>query len=190
MPDTKRALENVHPGDVDPDLIETLLITRSEADAVLAYTMLRQVLPSRIVVMLANLREVIAELPDPPFRTGTGLDALEAAGGYEATGRSYRHMFESEHGVFGVEFVGAGTLCEGIVVHSGGSRIVLRGEESSTIDPSMLDVFFDHTILLDALLEALQILGYELEPPIYVTPDDFVTEHGVAAARKAIGDLF
>ncbi len=188
MPDTKRAIEQI-PDDLDFELVETLLTSRSDAEAVLAYEVLRGLLPELAVVMLANLREVIALLPDGPFLTGNGLDTLEAAD-YEATGRSYRRLFESDHGVFGLEFVGEGTLCEAIVVHTATSRFALHGDVDSAIDHEMLLVFVSHRVLLDAILEGLQYLGHVLEPPIYVTVDDFPAEHGTAAAVRALDDLF
>lgn len=189
MPDTQRALEQI-PDDLDFELIETLLTSRSDAEAVIAYGLLRENLPERALLMLANLREVIALLPEAPFISGTGLDALERAADYEFTGRSYRRLFESDHGLFGLEFVGEGTLCESIVVHTATSRYALRGDVHVTIDHQMLLVVVNHHVLLDAILEGLQTLGYVLEPPIYVTVDDFPNEHGTSAAVQALGDLF
>ncbi len=188
MPDTRRAIEQI-PEDLDFELVETLLTSRSDAEAVLAYGVLRSLLPERALVMLANLREVIALLPEEPFLTGNALEVLEAAG-YEATGRSYRRLFESDHGVFGLEFVGEGTLCEAIVVHTTACRFALHGDVDSMIDHDMLLVFVSHRVLLDAILEGLQYLGHVLEPPIYVSVDDFPAEHGAAAAARALDDLF
>lgn len=189
MADTRRALEQI-PRDLDFDLVEALLTSRSDAEAVLAYGVLREALTDRALVMLANLREIIALLPDGPFRAGHGLDTLEEAGDYEPTGRSYRRLFESEHGIFGLEFVGEGTLCEAIVVHTAGSRFALHGSVDSAIDHEMMLVFVNHEILLDAILEGLQLLGHVLEPPIYVSVDDFPAEHGAAAAARALDELF
>lgn len=183
-------MQEIDIDSVDLDLVEELLLSRSDADAAMAYTALRPVLPSRSLVMLANLREVIATLPAAPFQAGTGLDALTTAGGYEHTGHSYRRVFESEHGVFGLEFVGGGTMCEGVVVHTAASRFSLHGDEATVLDTDILRVFVHHEILLDAVLEALQLLGYVFEPPIYVTPDDFINEHGAKAAGRAFQELF
>lgn len=190
MADTKRAMHEIDVDSVDLDLVETLLLSRSASDAVLAYSALRTVLPSRTLVMLANLREVIAALPETPFLAGTGLDMLVTAGGYEHTGRSYRRLFEDGDSVFGLEFLGGGTFCDGIVVHTSSSRFVLHGDPASVLDHEVLKVFVRHDTLLDRVLEALQLLGYVFEPPIYVTPDDFIAEHGAAAAGKAFNDLF
>lgn len=190
MPDTRRVMQQIDIDSVDLDLVETLLLSRSDSDAAIAYTMLRQVLPSRALVMLANLREIIAAMPDAPFLAGTGLDALSTAGGYECTGHSYRRVFESDAGVFGLEFMGGGTYCDGIVVHTATSRFALHGSQASVLDHEILKVLVHHETLLDSVLEALQILGYVLEPPIYVAPDDFVSEHGAAAAGQALSDLF
>lgn len=190
MADTHRALETLEATDADLDLVEALLTARSDAEAVLAYSLLRATFSDRTMLLLANLREIIAELPEPPFLTSTGLDALEHTSEYEATGHSYRRLFESEHGMFGLEFVGGGTLCEGIVVHTASSRLNLHGDERTAVDRAMLAVLVHHQVLLDALLEALQALGHPLEPTIYITAEDFVTEHKAAAAGQAFGELF
>lgn len=190
MADTQRALETLEATQADLELVETLLTARSDAEAALAYSLLKSSFSDRALIMLANVREVISELPDPPFVTGTGLDALEHAAEYEPTGHSYRRLFESDHGMFGIEFIGGGTLCEGIVIHTASSRLNLHGDERTVVDHTMLQVLVHHGVLLDALLEALQILGYPLDPEIYVSADDFMKEHGAAAAGHAFGELF
>jgi len=54
----------------------------------------------------------------------------------------------------------------------------------------MLALFITHGILLDALLEALALLGCPLQPAIYLTADDFLAEHGAATAVEALDELF
>ena len=58
------------------------------------------------------------------------------------------------------------------------------------LDPEMITLFVRHRILLDALLEALELLGLPLCPPIYVSVDDFLAEHGAAAVTEAFSELF
>jgi hypothetical protein len=172
----------------DLDLVETLLTSRSDADALVAYSALRLTLPARAIVMLANLREIILELPSPPFVTGTGLDALERAG-YEASGTSYRKLFESDHGMYGVEFLGEGTLCRGIAIATASARLYLHPGVENVLDAQLLAVVVNHNTVLDSLLEGLQLIGYPLEPKIYVSVDDFVREHA-SAAGAVFGELF
>jgi hypothetical protein len=54
----------------------------------------------------------------------------------------------------------------------------------------MIAIFVHHRIVLDALLEALALLGLPLSPMIYVSVDDFLCEHGAAAATQAFSELF
>lgn len=190
MAETHKAMHGLDDLSVDLELVETLLTSRSVADAVFAYTMLCQSLPDRGPIMLANLREIISLLPEASFATGTGMDALESACGYESTPRSYRRLYYDEHGTFGLEFVGGGTLCEGIVVHTESSRFSIHGDEQATLTHDMLKVLITHESLLDSILEALQTLGLALDPPIYVTADDFIEEHRASAAKEALGGLF
>ena len=175
--------------DADSELVSSLLVADSEAEATIAFTLLRGTIDDDELLMFANLREVLAELPSLPFRTGEALDILSRAGGYEDTERSYRRLFETSGGVFGVEFVGRAHGCEDIAVHTPDARRSLRTSDGA-IDQRMLALFVRHGILLDAVLEALGLLGWPMQPIIYLTADDFLADHGAAAARNAIDELF
>lgn len=190
MADTKRVIRTIEPSEKDLDLVELLLTSLSAGEAVMAYSLLRDTLPSSALIALANLREIIAEIPETPFNAGTGLDALVSAAGYEPTGHSYRKMFEGEHGVFGLEFFGEGTRCDGIAVHTETSRLYLHGDQRSRIDHLMLEIIVSYPELLDEILEGLQVLGIALEPRIYLTDSDFPAEHAASAAGQVMGDLF
>jgi hypothetical protein len=115
---------------------------------------------------------------------------LTRSGSYEDTGRSYRRRFESSHGVFGIEFVGRNRQCEGIFVHTPASRMQLGPSGDYRLDAEMITVFVYHRIVLDALLDALALLGLPLSPIIYVSADDFLAEHGAAAATEVFSELF
>ena len=190
MPDTRRVMQAIERSGADTELVTSLLTTRSDADAVVAFTLLRGTIGERELLMIANLRGLLQELPSGPFRTGTSLEMLERAAGYENTGRSYRHVFDSSQGVFGVEFLGSANDCGGILIHTLAGRRVFSGSETATIDEALVPLLVDHGTLLDAVLEALELLGSPLDPAIYVTDDDFLAEHGAAAARDTFGELF
>jgi hypothetical protein len=187
---TRRIMRTLGAANADFELVSSLLSATSDAEATVAFTLLRDTLTDRELIEVANLRELLNELPTEPFRTGESLDMLERAGGYEFTGRSYRRLFDSSQGVFGIEFLGKVRDCEGIVVHTPQGRRKLASAGATRIDESLLPLLVDHGILLDAILEALEILGSPLDPPIYVTADDFVAEHGANTMREAIGSLF
>lgn len=190
MADTRRAMRAITLSNADPDLVGALLSAESNTDAVIAFTLLRGTVPDADLVQLVNLREVLFALPEAPFRVGEDLSMLERGGGYESTARSFRRRFESSHGVFGLEFVGQGRQCEGIFVHTPAWRMQLAPSGSYILDSEMITLFVRHHIVLDALLEALELLGTSLSPVIYVTPGDFVAEHGAAAASGAFSELF
>jgi hypothetical protein len=173
----------------DAELVRSLLGADSEAEATIAFTLLRGTIEDSELLLLANLREVLAELPPMPFRTGEALDLLSRAGGYEDTGRSYRRLFVAGPGVFGIEFVGSGHWCSEIAVHTPDARRSLRADNGD-LDRNMLALFVGHGILLDAVLEALGLLGWPLQPTIYLTADDFLADHGAAMASRAIDELF
>jgi hypothetical protein len=174
----------------DPELLASLLSARSDAEATVAFSLLRYSLSERELIEMANLREVIRLLPTEPFRTGDSLEMLERVGSYEATGRSYRRAFDSTAGVFGVEFLGTGHACRGIVIHTPSGRLPVVSTDWVIIDRQVLALLIEHRIVLDAILEGLELLGCALVPPIYVTSHDFVAEHAATAAREAFTGLF
>jgi hypothetical protein len=190
MASTRRIMHVIEGSKADADLVADVLGARSEADSAMAFTLLREALPEDELLMLANLRAILAEMPDPPFRAGNELAILERAGGYEDTGRSCRKLFLSGDRVFGVEFVGRGSECEGIFVHTPSGRFAFGGDEVRVVDEVMVALLADNAIVLDAIIEALELLEWPLEPAIYLTADDFLAEHGAAAASSAIGVLF
>jgi hypothetical protein len=190
MADTRRAMRAITTSNADPELVAALLSSVSDADAVVSFSLLRHTIPDDELVMLANLRAVLFELPRAPFRAGEDLGLLARVDAYEDTGRSYRRLFESSHGVFGLEFMGRDKHCEGIFVHTPTCRLQLEPSGDCRLDPEMITLFVHHRILLDALLEALELLGLPLSPAIYVSVEDFLTEHGAAAASEAFSELF
>jgi len=183
-------MQTIGSAHADTELVASLLSARSDAEATVAFSLLRGTLTECQLVQLANLRALLTELPTGSFRAGESLEMLERAGGYEFTGRSYRRVFDSSQGVFGIEFLGQVRECDGVVVHTPTGRRALTSAGDVRVDASLLSLLVDHGILLDAVLEALEILGSPLDPAIYLTADDFVAEHGAQTMREAMGDLF
>lgn len=190
MARTRRAMYALETPEVDIELATSLVASKSDAEAVIALSLLRGTLSDAHLVLLANLRELLRELPESPFRTGEGLEMLARAGLYENTGRSYRRAFDSNHGVFGLEFLGRGNTCLGIVVHTPASRFMLRGDSDAHFDAETLEVLVNHAILLDAVIEGIELLGMPLTPKIYLSVDDFLSENSAAAATGAFTELF
>jgi hypothetical protein len=190
MADTRRAMHAITVSAADPALTAALLSAESDTEAVYAFSLLRGTIPDEHLLMLANLRELLSELPELPSWVGEDLDLLARIGGYEDTGRSYRKRFDSVTGVFGLEFLGRAKLCEGIIIHMPSGRYLLCSTKGYRLDIEVISLFVAERILLDALLEALGLLGFAMSPVIYVTVDDFLTEHGAAAAAEAFGELF
>lgn len=189
MSSTRRAMHVLEEEPIDLDLASTLVSAESDSDAAIAFSLLRGTTHDRHLVMLANLRALLLEMPACPFSVACDLNVLSRACGYEETGRSYRRRFESCHGAFGLEFIGSGKTCEAIVVHTPASRFELYGDGSHELDAETLAIFARHSILLDAAIEALLQLGWPLDPKIYLCADDFVTETA-AAAGQAVLELF
>jgi hypothetical protein len=187
---TRHAIRAIESANADGLLIGSVLAARSDAEATAAFSLLRNDLDDSQLLAVVNVREVIHEIPAGRFRTGEGLCLLEKAAGYEPTGRSYRRVFDGAHGVFGVEFLGVAHDCEGIVMHTPQGRVLLGGDGDGTVDSRSLALLLNHTILLDAIIEALELLGYPLAPAFYVSTDDFLAEHSADTMGAAFADLF
>ena len=165
MPKTRRVFDMIETLAVDPDLVRDLLLSRSMLDAAAAYTSLRGVVPDGALLMLANLREVIAEIPETPFLTGQPIEILEHVADYERCVNSYRRAYRGRtQAGFTLEFIGQGTECEAIVIEVGASRFNLAGDMEYMIDPEVLDLALEHRTLIDEILRALQTLGVALDP--------------------------
>jgi len=190
MPKTRRVFDMIETLAADPDLVRDLLASRSMLDAGMAYTSLRGVIPDGALLMLANLREVIAEIPETPFLTGHPIEVLERTAEYERCDDSYRRFFDTERGGFTLEFIGQGTECEAIIVHAGACRFNVAGDMDYMLDTDVLDVVLEQRCVVDEIIRALQALGVPLDPRVYVTPDDFTTENAGSAASEMFSGLF
>lgn len=190
MAHTQSVIGRIEISSDDLEVVDALLTSRMVSEAICAYQVLSDIVDPHAMVALANLRGIIAQLPDPPFTAGTGMDILATAGGYEYTGHSYRRLFDGARDVFGLEFVGGGTRCDAVVVHTAERRYFLHGDIEHTLDHAMLAALVSHDGLLDAILEGLQLLGQELDPLIYLTANDFPEENAVAAACEMFSALF
>ena len=173
----------------DRQLVAEVLCACDDTDAAFALTLLNDSLPERALLALANLRSAVRQLPDPPFLTELPLGTL-VSHGYEHTGRSYRMLFESDHGVFGVEFVGDGRVVEAVLVHTANSRCKLGSLEAAGVEGDVVQVLLNHPSLSAHLGEALEALGRPVERHEYRSSAEFLGEHAAGTAGRCVGELF
>lgn len=191
MPRTSRVFDMIERLPVEMEYVESLLNSRSEVEATCAYSHLRAVLTEPEVVALANLREVLAEIPETPFMTAEPLDVLVEKCGFERSERSYRRLYDTGLGVFGIEFRGDHSLCERIVVHTAdGACVTTGGDVDCIVDPCVLHAAFTHHALIDEIVGALNMLGVGPEPRVYLVAEDFSAAHAAGAATEMLGGLF
>lgn len=179
------------PGELESrlDLAGTLLTAPSDSEAMIAYSLLRHTVPDSDLVALANFRELIAIVPQAPFSPPLDLEVLGLSG-YEATGRSMRRLFESDHGVFGVEFSGVEDVCHGIDVVTFTSRFALHQDADGPLDETMLEIIVNHELLFEAVAEGVSALGLGTVDRRYSDVEEFPRLHAAAAAGEAFGELF
>ena len=174
----------------EAELARMVVNARSAAEMQLALGVLRAELPESELLDLANVRESLADIPVPVFRTGAELSILERAAGWECEGRSFRTERSSGAGLFGLEFVGDGNAVEEMAVWADGGRLVLHGEDSGEfVSQPVLDLMFEHDTLLDAVVEALRLLGVGYLPRFHMSLEEFTLEN-VADGIAELNGLF
>lgn len=176
-------------GSVDAELVQTLLNATSPVEVNLALALLRQSVPENDLVRIVNLREVLADVPTPPFTAGSELAVLGRALEYERTERSWRRFVDCAAGICGIEFLGDGNSVLGIVLHSIEGKVVLHGAADSIVSPAALEVLMRHEELADALIEALREIGMPLAPLFYMSMGDFTSENA-RAGFEGVAALF
>lgn len=170
---------------VDAELVQTLLNAVSPVEVSLALALLRQRVPEPDLVRMVNLREILADVPTPPFTAGAELSVLGRTLGYERTERSWRTFVDCSTGVCGIEFIGDGNAVLGIVLHAIEGKVVLHGAADSIVSPAALEMLMRYEELADALIEALRELGMPLAPLFYLSMTDFLAE----SAQSSISGL-
>jgi len=173
-----------HVRSIDAAPVQILLNATSPAQVDAAVALLRQHLSEDELVRLVNLREVLSDVPTPPFTAGTELDVLGRVLDYEHTGRSWRSLVDSPRGVCGIEFIGDGNAVAGVVLHTLEGRVVLHGAADSLVSPAALDVLTRYEELAEALMDALREIGMPLAPLFYLSMDDFLAEHAADASAE------
>jgi len=185
MTPVSRDLDALSRVPADRDLVAEFLTSRSEAHAELAYMTLSRLLDGIELLALTNVRELLQDLPETPFHTGAELSMLARSLGYEPTGYSYRMRFENDPGsVYGLEFVGGGTTCELVVVHTMETRYPVHGTAEHVLDPGVVHVLITNPSLMQRLLEAYDVLGIGITPRFYLQADEFVLENAAAAVEE------
>lgn len=185
----RKGLHELAQAPGDREMLATLLTARSSAEAALAFSLLQESLPREQLVFLANVRETLVSLPEGPFTPGESLELLVGVLDFEDTGTSYRRLYEDDSGLFGIEFLGRDKFCRGIVLRSINARCELTGDEQDFVDPVLVDLVLEHPGLLDHLGEALQVIGVAVEPTLYATVADYLSEQA-AVAVAALNELF
>ncbi len=167
----------VHAAGDSGELVRVLLNSRSRAEANLAVTLLGDHLPERDIVHIANIRELIAELPIPPFAVPWELGMLRRILGYESSTDGVRMAFDCDGGVFGIEFLGEGNSVQRIALLTVAGRVELASADQEILNPKAVELLFIYEELADRLVEALTVLGLTLSPRFYMSVKDYVYEN-------------
>lgn len=171
------------------DTMRVFLSTASSAEADLSLCAMRDALPERTLVSLANLREVIADLPVPPCSMRVEARAVAQISGYA----KQKNSWAKSVGAGGREIfiLAEGNLLFDIVLGDGEERVFLvppgRGEDR--INPRAIDLLMDHAGLLEELTELTIHMGLVFNPTFYLSLDDWHLEHA-AESLQGLSDLF
>lgn len=171
------------------DMMRVFLGASSVAEADLALAGLREMLPERTLISLANLREVIAEIPVPPCSIHVEAHALAQISGY---GRE-RGSFVKPVGPDGCQvfILAEGNLLFDVVLGDGEERVFLapQGVGEDRVNPRAIDLLMDRVGLLEELVELTVHMGLVFNPTLYLSLEDWALEHA-GESLKGLQDLF
>lgn len=176
-------------GDERAELLAIIMTAETDAEALIALSLLRSEVPDEQVLNLLNLRELVRSLPAAAMVLPLNLEVL-AGDAYEYTGHSMRRAFEGAAGPFGLEFVGQSNVCDRIVLHTAGGLYEITGGQHADPCAHVLRFIVADDRLYDALAEAIASLGLTTPPERISQVDAFAKSHAAAAATEALHELF
>lgn len=171
------------------DMMRLFLSAASMAEADLALATLRDEFPERTLVSLANLREVIADLPVPPCSMRTEMRALAQVAGYERQRNSYFKRVGPDG--CRVYVLAEGNLLFDIVLGDGDERvfIVPQGSGEDRVNPRAVDLLMERPGVLEELVALTVHMGIVFNPTFYLSLEDWHLEHA-AQSIQDLHDLF
>ncbi len=174
----------------EAELARMVVNARSAAEMQLALGVLRGELAEGELLDLANVRESLADVPVPVFRTGAELSMLERVAGWAWEGRALRAECTSTAGAYGLEFVGDGNAVEEIAVWVGDERFSWHEKDSGEfVTEQVLEAILEHDTLFDTVVEALRLLGVGYLPRFHMSLEEFTLEN-VADGIAELNGLF
>ncbi|TLM72405.1 MAG: hypothetical protein FDZ70_08415 [Actinobacteria bacterium] len=171
------------------DMMRVFLAARSVAEADLALAGLHDVLPERTLVSLANLREVIAEVPVPPCSIRVEAPALAQISGYAKERGSYVKPVGPDGCL--VFVLAEGNLLFDIVLGDGAERVFLapQGNGEDRVNPRAVDLLMERSGLLEELVDLTVHMGLVFNPTLYLSLEDWALEHA-GESLAGLQDLF
>lgn len=171
------------------DMMRVFLGASSVAEADLALAGMRDGLAERTLVSLANLREVIAEIPIPPCSMRVEAPNLALISGYDKERGSYvKQVGPDGCQVF---VLAEGNLLFDIVLADGADHVFVspKGTGEDRVNPRAIDLLMDRPGLLEELVELTVHMGLVFNPTLYLSLEDWAMEHAEESLR-GLSDLF
>lgn len=167
------------------DMMRVFLCAASVAEADLALCGLRDSLPDRTLVSLANLREVFAELPIPPCSMRIESPTLAQISGYGKEKGSYVKPVGPDN--CKVFLLAEGNLLFDIVLGDAEERVFLvpPGAGEDRMNPRAIDLLMDRPGLLEELVDLAIHMGLVFNPTLYLSLEDWALDH----AEESLADL-
>lgn len=191
MRTTASSLSELRSYYTDPQYAEGLRIlvnAVSPAEANLAMGALQETMPHKLVVLAANLREVVSALPATPLVMRVDEERLLKALNLERRMALMKMRLPD-----GLELcvTTAGNMVLDIIVRTNGEshywNSVPAGDEFVT--PAILDLLFESDHLLEAVIELSQGMGLVFNPTFYFSVEDWRMDHAADTMRD-MGNFF
>ncbi len=163
----------------DPDLVRVLLNATSWVEANLAAELLTKSVSEKELVTLANVREVVKELPRCPVSMGVDFERLARIWELEREDSAWVRSFNDSVGSFSIVLLGDGNCCYDIVVRVDERTLMWmpRNRDDDFLNPEIVDLALERPAILGAVIELVEAMGLTFYPLFYMSLEDWRQEY-------------
>lgn len=175
----------------DPDPTRVVLNATSWVEANLAVELLSKSLPARALVTVANLREVVKELPQCPLSMAIDFEGLAGVWQLEREGNGWARAFEDALGTYSVALLGEGNYCYDIVVRTE-DRVFMwmpNNRDDDFLNPDVIDLVIERPAIFASIVDLVQAMGLPFYPMFYMSLEDWRQEYAQDIFEEVLHDF-
>ena len=130
-------------------------------------------------ISLLNMRSILSEIPELPFRIGVSADEFSRAGGFSSVGSDtyLKEISHSSRFYYIMEVVASGNQCEDIRISRDFDVFSISSDQSSlTSNPKFLRWFLENDDSLTDVKSLLLDMGMPFNPRVYSNIENYFYE--------------